>query len=301
MDCKLLMPRDVLVEIENVVSKLKRQQIAGSHLVAVTTTLLYRFVVSKWTNHSTLILAVKEVGRRLTAAAPTELVLGNIMRRVLHIIREESFNVMLQEEEDEGHDGSKRAPDVKGGDASHVIKHKEFSHGDHVHFGASGSLGSSSGLFGMLADGYGLGSSDLNPSDTGSTSAEASVSANDHLNNYNLKPLVIEGIKELLEELEHVHSTIATQSLEYIHFNEFIMTLGQSRTVESFLKFAAKRRKFTVMVAEGAPGYSGHPMAISLAQAGIEVVLIPDSAIFAVMSRVNKVILGCHAGTVYRL
>lgn len=37
-------------------------------------------------------------------------------------------------------------------------------------------------------------------------------------------------------------------------------------------------------------------MALELSKAGIETTVIPDSAVFAVMSRVNKVILGTHAG-----
>jgi translation initiation factor eIF-2B subunit beta len=37
-------------------------------------------------------------------------------------------------------------------------------------------------------------------------------------------------------------------------------------------------------------------MALALSQAGIDTTVISDSAIFAVMSRVNKVILGTHAG-----
>lgn len=37
-------------------------------------------------------------------------------------------------------------------------------------------------------------------------------------------------------------------------------------------------------------------MALELSKAGIEATVIPDSAVFAVMSRVNKVILGTHAG-----
>ena len=36
-------------------------------------------------------------------------------------------------------------------------------------------------------------------------------------------------------------------------------------------------------------------MALELSKAGIETTVIPDSAVFAVMSRVNKVILGTHA------
>lgn len=43
--------------------------------------------------------------------------------------------------------------------------------------------------------------------------------------------------------------------------------------------------------------YQGQEMALELSKAGIETTVIPDSAVFAVMSRVNKVILGTHAGT----
>ena len=44
-----------------------------------------------------------------------------------------------------------------------------------------------------------------------------------------------------------------------------------------------------MVVAEGAPVYGGHQQARSLAQAGINTTAIADSAIFAMMARVNKV------------
>jgi hypothetical protein len=44
-----------------------------------------------------------------------------------------------------------------------------------------------------------------------------------------------------------------------------------------------------VVVAEGAPEYGGHKLARSLAEAGIDTTAIADSAIFAMMARVNKV------------
>ncbi len=44
-----------------------------------------------------------------------------------------------------------------------------------------------------------------------------------------------------------------------------------------------------VVVAEAAPTYQGQQMASELAAAGIHATLIPDSAIFAMMARVNKV------------
>jgi translation initiation factor eIF-2B subunit beta len=74
------------------------------------------------------------------------------------------------------------------------------------------------------------------------------------------------------------------------------MTTGWNKTVEEFLKKAASKRSFHVMVAEDAPGNSGHRLAVSLGKAGIQTTLIADAAVFAVMSRVNKVIIG--TGTV---
>lgn len=75
---------------------------------------------------------------------------------------------------------------------------------------------------------------------------------------------------------------------------EIILTFGTSHTVQSFLKEAAKFRKFEVIVAESAPSYSGHTMALALKELGIETTLISDSAVFAMMPSVNKVIVGTH-------
>ena len=49
------------------------------------------------------------------------------------------------------------------------------------------------------------------------------------------------------------------------------------------------KRKFELIVAESAPSYQGQELATKLAKEGIETTLITDSAVFAIMSRVNKV------------
>jgi len=107
-----------------------------------------------------------------------------------------------------------------------------------------------------------------------------------------LRERVAEIIEELHMEVESSSEEISKQALEHIHASEMILTLGRSRTVERFLKQAAKTRKFQVCVAEGGPGMPGHAMAASLASAKIPVTVITDSAIFAMMARVNKVIVG---------
>ena len=110
-----------------------------------------------------------------------------------------------------------------------------------------------------------------------------------------LRSVIIDSINELISELETCRENIAMQALEYIHSNEVIMTFGKSRTVEMFLKNAARKRKFSVIVAECAPFYKGQELAKSLAESNIETTVIADSAVFAMMSRVNKVIIGTHA------
>uniref|UniRef100_A0A1L8DS19 Translation initiation factor eIF2B subunit beta n=1 Tax=Nyssomyia neivai TaxID=330878 RepID=A0A1L8DS19_9DIPT len=110
-----------------------------------------------------------------------------------------------------------------------------------------------------------------------------------------LRGSLLNHLQEIEMEMETTKENLAEQAAEHIHSSELILTLGHSRSVESFLKSAAKRRVFEVVVAECAPACRGHALAASLAKAKIETTIIPDSAIFAMMSRVNKVIIGTHS------
>lgn len=130
-----------------------------------------------------------------------------------------------------------------------------------------------------------------------------------------LKADVIEGIRELLDELDQTDDLIAAFALDHIHSNEIILTHASSMTVQKFLLAAARKRKFTVVHVEAYPNDydEAHNMILNgqkkvkdkagaederfrpLTAAGITVILIPDSAIFAIMSRVNKVILATRS------
>lgn len=109
-----------------------------------------------------------------------------------------------------------------------------------------------------------------------------------------LRQSLLQHLSEIEVELETSGENLSSQAPEHIHSLELILTIGHSRTVENFLKRAAKQRKFEVVVAECAPACRGHQLAANLAKAKIETTVIPDSAIFAMMSRVNKVIIGTH-------
>jgi len=114
-----------------------------------------------------------------------------------------------------------------------------------------------------------------------------------------IKPLLIQAIQEYIDEIDSVPSSIAKDARDHIHSGETILTLGRSRTIEAFLKAAAaKDRHFTIIVPEGAPDYDGHHLARTLAHLlppSNPVLLIPDSAVQALMPRISKVLLSAHS------
>lgn len=131
--------------------------------------------------------------------------------------------------------------------------------------------------------------------DTASEPEDRNLSKKRKAGVYQLKPLLIQAIQELIDELDTVDTNIAKDARDHIHSGEVIFTLGYSKTVESFLKAAAKDRKFTVIVAECAPNYSGHALARALTLAGISTLLVPDSSTFTLMPRISKILLGAHS------
>jgi len=201
-----------------------------------------------------LIELIKSVGSTLMSAQPHELAIGNMVRRVLAIVREES---------------------AAGGEVE-------------------------------VGDGDGEGTGGGSSSEVGVPSAAVGPSLIKMLDapqqpDYSRRPLkaikgqMIEAISELLDELQSAPTHIAEQAIEHIHSNEVILTHGHDPTVESFLRAAHKKRTFQVIVAETAPGGEGRLTAFELAEAGINTTLIADAGVFAMMARVNKVIVGAHA------
>lgn len=69
-----------------------------------------------------------------------------------------------------------------------------------------------------------------------------------------LQAALLDHIQEIETELETSADNLSAQAAEHIHSSELILTLGNSRSVEIFLKSAAKQRKFEVVVTECAPG-----------------------------------------------
>ena len=304
------------------------------------------------TDAASIIKRVQDVGRKLTLAQPKELAVGNIVRRILGVIRDEA-------EENRDADVNETTTDSR----PHMLARNGGS--PFEPHNASSSLSASSPLRpegpGSLDVSFeSVGATELNdesnplarPSVTSQTysatnterpllksmfsllshptskassptatpgsqspsgtSMSASQSFEDAARD--LRAEAGEAIEEIMEELDTADDQIAGYALDHIHPNEVILTHSSSVTVQKFLLKAASKRKFTVIFVESFPNAHESVHAIvagslkgdaggsgpdrihkSLTAAGITVILVPDSATFALMPRVNTVILSTHA------
>ncbi|KAF2091175.1 translation initiation factor eIF-2B subunit beta [Saccharata proteae CBS 121410] len=347
----------VETSIEQYISLLKRRQIRNSRPCAIATTQLLRRVVQEFKGRDAakLIRRIKEVGSRLTKAQPREMVVGNIVRRVLGLVREvaedDDSNTVMSDAglasphpHTSQHDSLQRpglnstistfSPlkhgmtmpmdvsihSLESGSDSTELSHRPPLLTSHTSYAQTGAPIATS-LFGLFSTpdttspaatpppGY------RSPSGRAGLTAQSLAGLNDSpVGKENFKADVLEGINELLDELDQVDDQIAEFALQHIHSDEIILTHTSSTTVQNFLLQAAKKRKFTVIHAEAYPNDSDNTHATvlkgekpnsdvesdgddrfkPLTAAGITVVLIPESAVFAIMSRVNKVILATH-------
>lgn len=289
------------------------------------------------------------MGQRLVSAQPKEMAVGNIVRRVLGVIREEA-----EEDRDGGTSGHSDAGSESRPQTPREIEVRAqqrptllssistFSPLRHGGLDPLESLVSHSGTHDSHFPGPNGDELSIRPSPFTATSmfsllshpisvagsssgTPGSQSPRSHLSltalvlatlnaAKDLRAEVVEGIDEIIDELSQADDQIASYAPEHIHSNEIILTHASSVTVQKFLLKAAAKRKFTVIHAEAFPNdheathaiVTGNrsseqdddmklePFHRLLTAAGITVILIPDSAVFAIMSRVNKVILGTH-------
>lgn len=238
---------EILSLIDPVVSQLKRHQFDGAKDIALAISHLLMRVISaaRWTNPYDLISVIRKVGVILIKAQPREIITGNIVRRVLALIRDEI--------ETEDAENSTNTP--------------------------------------MMNSMFSLLSTNNNHTDN-KEQIQLKKQSSD------LRSIIIQGIRDLIDEISNINEGIETMSADLIHDNEILLTpTPTSETVLQFLIKARAKRKFTVLVTENYPNdiQQAHKFVKTLADHKIETILIPDTTTFAVMSRVGKVIVGSNA------
>lgn len=280
-----------------------------------------------------LLHEIETIGEKLIDAQPREKVILNIVRRVIGIIREEKAEaikadqkaalkawkkaVAEQEKEDEKN-GVVASKDKKSAAAKarNPALDRPLMLTSHTSYAVRNGATHVHSLFNLLSAAP---STEVTPSglktpqeggvDATELSYKMAKSARDS------KAEVCEAVAEMVDELLQSDERIASYAPEHIHSGETILTHTSSRTVQQFLLKAASKRKFTVIYAESYPNDNDatyktivggvgpyedeeelgvETFQKSLTAAGLTVIIITDSAVFALMSRVNKVILATH-------
>ena len=265
--------------------QLKRREIGDSKSLALRITELFRDMVeqSQWTDARNLFQSARKVGKKLMGADKMNFTVGNVVKRVYHMVREEckklkvSVAVMNK-------DIVKVGKDVYRMDSLKSITEKREDKGEDM---ADSLEKIEEDLLGEDEDNGGR--RELKLGDKQVSKREVSV-------NTKVKNAVLLAIEDLIADIECVHEQITNQAKEHIHSGDVILTYGCSGVMTSFFDEAKQGGIiFEVVVCESAPSYLGHKTAKTLAEKGISTTVIPDSAIFALMSRVDKVIFSTHA------
>jgi translation initiation factor eIF-2B subunit beta len=319
---KSLRGQPLEVSIESLISLLKRRQIRGSEPCAVATAHILLQVVarSKWHDVESLLHNVSQTGRRLVDAQPNELVVANIVRRVLGLIRDEAAEDRNELASDGPTETMTTPTDVvpNAGSLEHQwppsTYAKQDSAGDYISNSARpqarinplasySSVNVPKSLFHLLsasppteADSI-MAGSPFGHSGTSTPSWRGNTSQV-----HALRSEVIDGIEEIKDEISQVDDQIAALAEVQIHPGDYVLVHQPSPTVERFILRAALKRKFTVLVVTEPPRRIGEQVKEQysvfrkkLGAAGITVVNVMNSGLMAYMSRVDKVILGARA------
>ena len=303
--------------VELAVSLLKRRQIRGAEPCALATAHVLAQVVatkSKWGDVDQLLDRVYQTGRKLVDAQPQELVIGNIVRRVLGLIRDEA------EEDREGLEsmaGSmpdlRLTPSVMTPTASFTSSFTASSTtstpGRPVRQASAMASGPYQSMFSLLsAEPVSVSASSNDVSSAGSVSGAstpvqashptfASLNLPSSAATSSLRDEILDGIEEIKDEIGQADDQIAGFAEAQVRPGDYVMVYEPSRTVEKFLIKAARRKYTLLLVTAGAPnpGNKYASLLKKLAAAKCTVIQISGGATAPYMSRVSRVVLDARA------
>ncbi|KAK3388431.1 hypothetical protein B0T20DRAFT_426684 [Sordaria brevicollis] len=278
---KSLNTQPLEASIEALVYLLKRRQVKGDDIANATAHMLLQVVAkSKWQNVDQLLAKVSNTGLRLAQAAPTEQVIGNVVRRVMGLIRDEaSEDRNADEMGDSVSDLSQlpTTPTMPSRPGPTPLR--------------AATLPMSKSMFNLLC----VTETVQSPTTGASTPMSQGASANLHA----LRSEVIDGIEEIMDEISQADDQIAGFADIQIHPGDYVLAYLPSPTVERFLIKAAAKRRFTVFLASAErvkPGEVPHAaLRKKLNGLGVNTISIASNGLMAYMPRVNKVVIGAKA------
>ena len=261
------------------------KECSPSTQVAVHAVKVLRDILTKLKSDATIrdvLATLRKYGKELAKAGRYGPMIANVVRRILWIVRDEYNKYLLSPP-------GELTPNGEDGPAVLSASQSAFTIPSPYVRPADMLLDDAAQIANPVP---GLGALELGPSHTsGGPDPEESA-----LKWYQVKTVVLRGISEYVDEFDNTQEALCKQADQHVREGEVILTYGHSATIETFLVRAAERRKFTVIVAQSSPFTTGQTMTKNLkardSKENIDVKLVADASIFAMMSDVGKVIIG---------
>ena len=246
---------------------------------------------SSWHDVDQLLSRVQSAGSRLARAAPQEPVIGNIVRRVLGLIRDEA-----SEDRNADDYGSEAASDIQTLPPT-LPPTAPLPRPGPLPIRPSPSVISSGlqvskSMFNLLSV------ADIDSPLTGASTPMSTQPASVHA----LRSEVMDGIEEILDEINQADDQIAGFAEIQIHPGDYVLAYQPTRAVERFLVKAASKRRFTVLIAglespsQGVSTEAPYAMLRKrLNASGVKTINLASNGLMAYIPRVNKVIFSAKA------
>ncbi|EUD64637.1 translation initiation factor eIF-2B subunit beta [Plasmodium inui San Antonio 1] len=251
---------------------LRNGDIKGSNFIGKKIAEVLKKVVeiSHWNNVYDLIEIIKYLGKEIIRNNKMYFIIPNIIRRVLTIIRTEHFKQLYLYNNNYVDNLNKNNNFLVDKNTNKCINSKYVYEREIKNFEQSFSF-------------YFENNSKKNTYHIPATNT--------------LRHSIIEGITELIADIDTSWGeTEQRTSYDLFMENDVILTMGYSVGVEKFLKNINKKKDgISVIVVGGDINRNGFRMAQLLSEDGVDTTYISDSAVFAVIPRVTKVVLGSVA------
>lgn len=239
MDSRAIEGIQTIVEFKK---KLKKKNYPNSTAIAIETADLFKEVIKglgKGNNLKSfpdLLKTLRTLGKSFISVDPLQFSVGNIIKRILHIVREEYNKFADFEDRNEADKDNKKKRLMSMTSLNTLIDY------------TSQKIVQTPKAI-IKQNSFTAEDGEENTSlvvEDGSTSF-ANEELKEQLAN------VITNISELVDELESISDLIKDQSHEHINDNDIILTANHSDQLEEFFIEAAQKKTFHVVIAESAP------------------------------------------------
>ena len=255
---------------DNFRKKIRKKEYSSSTLVSIETAKLLKEIIEYSidkklvTYHEDLLNLIKHLGRSFIAMDQLQFSIGNIVKRILFIIREEVDKLTsFRENNLDSQSNLKKLSNVTS--------------------------------LNLLTDYKNIKMMTRKDSKVEEEQEKKVSLSNIEKITPEMKNNILLNIEDLISELDLTTELINAKTNKHINENEVILTANHSDQLEDFFIECSKKKKFKVYIAESSPSLNGFIQAKNLIKKGIDTTIIEDTEIYSIIPKITKVIIGTRA------